>query len=175
MSGYPHTSPAGLVFVPGYADGRAGHGIWTVTRIFTDSAWNSAAAPSHDVAFLTVAQPGKTTRIENVTGAERLGIGQPPAGLVRVTGYPGGLDQPIICQNRISTLSANQLKFDCDGFTIGTSGSPLLIGVDAATGDGTVIGVIGGYQQGGDSPDVSYAVAFGRNVRALYDTAVSAR
>jgi hypothetical protein len=36
-----------------------------------------------------------------------------------------------------------------------------------------VIGVIGGYQQGGDSPDISYAAAFGPNVRALYDIAVA--
>ena len=52
-------------------------------------------------------------------------------------------------------LGADQLEFDCDGYTDGTSGSPFLIGVDAATGDGTMIGVIGGYQQGGDLPDVS--------------------
>jgi Trypsin len=37
----------------------------------------------------------------------------------------------------------------------------------------TVIGVIGGYQQGGDSADVSYAAAFGPNVQALYDVAVA--
>jgi hypothetical protein len=44
---------------------------------------------------------------------------------------------------------------------------------DAATGEGTVIGVIGGYQQGGDSADVSYSAAFGQNVQTLNDTAVS--
>jgi hypothetical protein len=31
--------------------------------------------------------------------------------------------------------------------------------------------VIGGYQQGGDSPAVSYAAMFGQNVLSLYVTA----
>ena len=77
VSGYSDTSPAGLVFVPGYASGRAQYGIWTVTRIFDDVVWRSAADPAHDVAFLTVAQPGRAAKIEDVTGAERLGIGKP--------------------------------------------------------------------------------------------------
>jgi hypothetical protein len=65
------------------------------------------------------------------------------------------------------------MEFDCDNYTDGTSGSPFLVGLDPATGDGTVIGVLGGYQQGGDSADVSYAATFGQNVQTLYDTAVS--
>lgn len=43
--------------------------------------------------------------------------------------------------------------------------------MDPATGNGTVVGVIGGYQQGGDSPAVSYAAMFGQNVLSLYVTA----
>jgi hypothetical protein len=95
--------------------------------------------------------------------------------VVRVIGYPESLDQPIACQNRISAFGPGQLEFDCADYTAGTSGGPLLTGVDATTGEGTVIGVIGGYEQGGDSSDVSYAATFGLNVRALYDTAISGR
>jgi hypothetical protein len=36
-----------------------------------------------------------------------------------------------------------------------------------------VIGVIGGYQRGGGSPDISYAATFGENVQALYGIAMS--
>jgi len=175
VQGYPAVGPAGLAFVPGYAHGRAPYGIWTVTRIVAGSPWRSAADPGHDVAFLTVARPGGSTRIEQVTGAERLGIGHAPAGVVRVIGYPVNLDQPITCQNTISVISAGQLEFDCDNYTAGTSGGPLLTDVDAVTGRGTVIGVIGGYQEGGDTPDVSYATEFDRYVQALYDTAISGR
>ncbi len=173
VKGYSAAAPAGLAFVPGYDNGMSPVGIWTVTRIFVDPAWAATADPDDDVAFLMVAQPGSTTTIEDLTGAERLGIGQPSRSIVRVIGYPDTRDQPISCQDRISAVSSSQLEFDCDGYTAGTSGSPFLIGVDTATGAGTVIGVIGGYEQGGDSPDVSYAPAFGQNVQALYDTAVS--
>jgi V8-like Glu-specific endopeptidase len=175
VQGYPVAGPVGLAFVPGYADGRARYGIWTVTRIFAGSPWRSAADPGHDVAFLAVAQPGGPARIETVTGAERLGTGQAHPGVVRVIGYPVDLDQPIACQNRVSTPISGRLEFDCDNYTAGTSGGPLLTDVNPATGDGTVIGVIGGYQQGGDTPDVSYATAFDQYVQALYEAATSGR
>ena len=172
VQGYSDTSPAGLAFVPGY-NGTAPDGVWAVTRIFVDRAWASTADPDDDVAFLTVAQPGKDTAIEDVTGGEILGTGWPSSGIVRVIGYPDTQDQPLNCQNRIIAFSSRQMEFDCDGYTDGTSGGPFLIDVDAATGEGTVIGVIGGYQQGGDSADVSYSATFGQNVRTLYDTAAS--
>jgi V8-like Glu-specific endopeptidase len=173
VAGYSDTSPAGLAFVPGYDDGYAPHGVWPVTRVFVDSAWESTADPNDDFAFLAVAQPGSSTPIEAITGAEHLGIGQPSTGIVRVTGYPDGEDLPVTCQNRASAFSSTQMQFDCDGYTEGTSGSPFLTNGGTATGDRTVIGVIGGYQQGGGSPDVSYAATFGENVLALYGIAVS--
>jgi hypothetical protein len=43
--GYSDTAPADLAFVPGY-DGTAPYGVWTVTRIFVDSAWASTADPA---------------------------------------------------------------------------------------------------------------------------------
>ncbi len=173
LNGYPATNPTGLVFVPGYDNGTAPYGAWTVTRIFVDAAWASAADPDDDVAFLVVAQAGSNARIENVTGAEHLGIGQPATGSVRVIGYPDTRDQPISCQNRTRAFGPSEMEFDCDSYTDGTSGGPFLAGVDPATGEETVIGVIGGYQQGGDSPDVSYSARFGPQVQTLYDTATS--
>jgi hypothetical protein len=45
--------------------------------------------------------------------------------------------------------------------------------VNKKTGDGEVIGVIGGYELGGDLPNVSYAAQFLNNVASLYKQAVS--
>jgi V8-like Glu-specific endopeptidase len=171
MKGYSDTSPPGIAFVPGYDNGAAPFGIWQVTRIFTDTSWAATADPDDDFAFLTVAQPGRSTPIQSVTGAENLGTGQPATGLVRVIGYPDAQNQPVICQNSTSMRSPTQTRFDCDGYTNGTSGSPFLTGA----GDQTVVGVIGGYQQGGDSPDVSYAAVFGQNMHALYDSSIAER
>jgi hypothetical protein len=106
--------------------------------------------------------------IENVTGAETLGTGLPAGELVQVIGYPDGASQPVWCAGLAKGFSATQLVFDCAGYPTGTSGGPFLADVNAATGQGTVIGVIGGYQQGGDTSEVSYAASFGTAVAVLY-------
>ena len=148
------TGTSGTVaFVPGYHGGAIPYGVWTVTKVYVDRAWSSSANQDDDVAILQVHQPGSTVPIEDVTGAERLGIGAPATReLVQVIGYPNGTNQPITCQNRLKEPMKDQLEFDCGGYPDGTSGGPFLGKVDPATGQGTVIGVIGGYEQGSDAP-----------------------
>jgi V8-like Glu-specific endopeptidase len=164
---------SGMVFVPGYDGGRTPYGIWTVTRVYADQEWTSSADPDDDVAFLQVGQPGSITPIEDVTGAEQLGTGSPTRQLVEVIGYPDSADQPIACQNWTREPMPDQLEFDCGGYTDGTSGGPFLADVNSQTGQGTVIGVIGGYEQGGLLPQISYSSMFGANVAALYQAAVA--
>jgi V8-like Glu-specific endopeptidase len=80
----------------------------------------------------------------------------------------------ITCQNPVQDFSSTQLQFDCDGFTDGTSGSPLLASSGPFDNVDTVIGVIGGYQQGGFTSSVSYAAKFGTQMTALYHLALAA-
>jgi V8-like Glu-specific endopeptidase len=160
-----------MVFVPGYADGRTPYGVWTVTRVYTDSAWDASLDPDHDVAFLRLSDAPDGAPIEDVTGAETLAANAPAGQAVRVIGYPDGAAEPVWCSGLVKGFSATQFEFDCGGYTNGTSGGPFLTEVDAATGQGTVIGVIGGYQQGGNTPQVSYAAVFGTAVSQLYATA----
>jgi hypothetical protein len=160
-----------VAFVPGYDNGRMPYGIWRVARVIVDPSWISSANPNADVAFLIVTgQDG--ARIQDVTGGEQLGIGQPAGQDVRVVGYPQGSNIPIRCDNLERGFTSTQLVFDCGGYTDGTSGGPLLEDVDPTTGLGVVIGVIGGYQEGGDTPSVSYAARFGALVADLYNTAI---
>jgi hypothetical protein len=160
-----------LAFVPGYDNGRMPYGIWRVTRVIVGQSWISSANPNADVAFLTVTgQDG--AKIQDITGGERLGIGQPAGQYVRVIGYPQASNVPIRCGNLARSFGPAQLVFDCGRYTDGTSGGPLLEDVNPTTGLGTVIGVIGGYQQGGDTPSVSYAARFGALVADLYKTAI---
>ncbi|HUY46710.1 MAG TPA: trypsin-like serine protease [Streptosporangiaceae bacterium] len=166
-------TPSQFVFVPGYQNGKAPYGVWSVSRVIVDQAWSTAASPDDDVAFLVVDKPGTTASVQSITGGERLGVGQPAGQLVQVTGYPNGAGTPISCLNRAVLFSPTQLEFDCDGYANGTSGSPLLADVDPFTGLGTVIGVIGGYQQGGDTSSVSYADRLEANVATLYKLATS--
>jgi V8-like Glu-specific endopeptidase len=160
-----------VAFVPGYANGHAPYGIWLVSHVYTDSAWQATANPDDDVAFLRLANSSNGAPIEDVTGAEQLGIGTAPGQTVRVIGYPDGADQPVWCDGVAKSFTATQLVFDCGGYPDGTSGGPFLADVNTATGRGTIVGVIGGYEQGGDTPSVSYAATFGSAVAALYATA----
>ena len=63
------------------------------------------------------------------------------------------------------------MEFYCHGFWAGTSGSPWIIGYNAKTGTGTVFGVIGGYQEGGDYEWASYSAYFGSALRSLFTQA----
>jgi V8-like Glu-specific endopeptidase len=169
------TGSSGIIeFVPGYDRGDHPYGIWTVTEVYVDQAWKSSSSDDDDFAFLRVTQPGSSVPVEDVTGAERLATGTPVSRqLVQVIGYPNTTDQPVTCQNRLRRPMQGQLEFDCGGYTNGTSGGPFLSDVDQATGQGRVIGVIGGYQQGGSTPEVSYSAMLGANAAALYWQAVA--
>jgi V8-like Glu-specific endopeptidase len=169
------TGAAGtLDFVPGYNQGSEPYGVWTVTKVYVDKAWSSSGSQDDDFAFLRVSRPGSTVPVEDVTGAEQLDTDAPASReLVQVIGYPNTASQPVTCQNPIKQPMADQLEFDCDGYTEGTSGGPFLSEIDQATGQGLVIGVIGGYQQGGDMPQVSYSAVLGANAAALYSEAVA--
>jgi Trypsin-like peptidase domain len=166
-------SPSQIAFVPGYHSGVAPFGIWLTSAVLADSAWRASADPDHDVAFLVVHQAGGSTQVQSLTGGERLGIDWPTQAWVQVIGYPDGTEQPITCQNESKPLGRHQMEFDCGGYTNGTSGGPFLGRVNPSTGTGTVIGVIGGYEQGGDIASVSYSPWFGGAVQALYQTAVA--
>jgi V8-like Glu-specific endopeptidase len=163
-----------IAFVPGYHDGQEPYGIWTASKIVVPQQWTDAGDPDYDVAFVVVHQPGSSARIQDVVGADTLGIDPSYTAMARVVGYPSGTEQPITCTNQTVEFSPTQLEFDCAGYPDGTSGSPFLTGVDAQTGLGTVSGVIGGYQYGGDTPDVSYSAYFGSDVADLLTQAQAA-
>jgi len=163
-----------IAFVPGYHDGEDPYGVWTPSKIIVDPRWMDDADPDYDVAFLIVGQAGSNERIEDAVGGDALGVGGSPTALTRVIGYPESTDQPLTCTNFTKPMSATQLEFDCAGYPGGTSGGPFLTGVDPVTGLGTVVGVIGGYEEGGDTPDVSYSIYFGDAVAQLFAQAEAA-
>lgn len=164
--------PGQVAFVPQYHRHHQPYGSWTVTRVFVDAAWANSQNPNDDVAFLVVSQPGSPKPVQELTSGENLATGWKAAQLVTVIGYPDGRQRPITCTARTRTFGTRQMEFDCGGYTDGTSGGPFLANLHPATGLGAVIGVIGGYEQGGDTPSVSYSARFGRAVRDLYDQAV---
>jgi V8-like Glu-specific endopeptidase len=173
--------PGHVVFVPDYSDGLAPYGQWRVTKVIEDQPWLASGDPDDDFAFLVVSQPGSTVSVQNLTGGEIVGTGEPSGRPVVVAGYPNVQNAPVSCKNTVSAFSATQFEFDCDGFTDGTSGSPLLA-EQAAIGSGRtasagseamVIGVIGGFEQGGYTASVSYAARFSSRLLSLYLVALT--
>ncbi|GAA1215705.1 trypsin-like peptidase domain-containing protein [Kitasatospora nipponensis] len=164
---------ADLAFEPGFRDGNAPGGGWVVDRITVDQRWREDGDPEYDVAFVTVRDTGGRHLEDVVGGGNALGVNRGFGLPVTVTGYPFDHDEPITCSTRTTAQSSTQQRFDCGGFSDGTSGSPWLTGIDPATGLGTLVGVIGGYQAGGDTPDTSYSVSFDDRVAALYAQATA--
>jgi V8-like Glu-specific endopeptidase len=160
-----------IVFIPDYHDGVAPYGIWTPASLLVAPQWANSADPAYDVGFILL-QPHDGENIQQVLGANQLGDDTGYQYRVRVTGYPSSANAPITCVNWTSMESATQLEFDCDGYTGGTSGSPWVTGFDPQTRTGTIVGVIGGYQEGGDSPAVSYSPYFGSGIYQLYEQAI---
>ena len=161
-----------IVFIPGYRDGQAPFGIWTPAQLVVAPQWIRSSDPDFDVGFV-VLKLHDGNNIEDVLGANQLGIGSGYRHLVRVTGYPASADAPISCMNWTSRQSAAQLRFECGGFAGGTSGSPWVTRFDSRTRTGTIVGVIGGFQEGGDTAAISYSPYLGDAVQRLYREAVA--
>ncbi|MEU9112913.1 trypsin-like peptidase domain-containing protein [Streptomyces sp. NPDC048483] len=164
-----------LVFAPGLHDGIAPYGLWVPTRVDVDPRWIGDRDPDRDVAFLRVRRAGRAAddrTLEEVTGAERIRFRAPTGHPAQLTGYPDDRDAPLGCRHTADAQSPTQLRFACPGFPNGTSGGPMLTDVNPATGTGTLIGVIGGQDEGGDDA-TSYSSRFDADMERLYRRAVS--
>jgi V8-like Glu-specific endopeptidase len=159
-----------IVFIPDYHDGQAPYGVWTPSSLVVDPRWISDSDPDLDFGFMIVHQDGNSRTLQSETGANQLGSNLSFDLPVQVTGYPDGASQAVTCATPSTQADTYQLRFDCDGFPNGTSGSPWVTNVNPATGLGTVVGVIGGYEEGGDTPQVSYSSYFDQDITDLYDT-----
>jgi len=126
-----------------------------------------------DVGFAVAHQNGTTATLESLVGANTLAVGGAFEQQITLTGYPDDSETPAVCQNTTSRQDTYQLKVDCAGFPRGTSGGPWVTAPDPKTKLGSVIGVIGGFQEGGDDADTSYSSYFDNDVAALYRQTVA--
>ncbi|MCX5210802.1 serine protease [Kitasatospora sp. NBC_00240] len=162
------SSSGDVTFAPGYRDGSAPYGSWKVTAVHTTTGWDQHRDQDEDFAILEVAAD-QGREIEDVVGAHPLGTGESFSAQVRLLGYPNAGETPLTCVNATSREDTYQRAIDCPDYTGGTSGGPWI-----STATGAVIGLIGGYQEGGDTPDTSYSALFDHTITALYATAVAA-
>ncbi|GAA4620987.1 hypothetical protein GCM10023196_007100 [Actinoallomurus vinaceus] len=169
-----HTWGSKIAFVPGYSAGHRPYGVWTVSTMTVDSRWISTnhGDPDLDFGFVRVNRlHGKN--ITDALGYNSLLINQGFNKRVTVIGYPGkkyaSIDKPIKCLTTTFKQAKYQQGFDCNGFYNGTSGSPWIM--HYSNGSGMVIGALGGYQRGGNSPSRSYSAVFDNDIKKLKDHA----
>jgi hypothetical protein len=157
-----------MVFAPGYHNGVSPYGRWTVTAVHLAPGWLKSEDPQDDFAFLTVAAQmisGRLLDIEQVTGAYpltgKLRSGEP----VTVLGYPAGSDNDAITCRTTVYFTRGFPSFDCRGYVGGTSGGPWLVQTSRST---SIVGVIGGLNQGGCVDSTSYSSMLTQTARAVY-------
>ncbi len=157
-----------IEFVPGYHDGRRPYGTWLIQAVVVAKGWRQRHDPDLDFAFLTVVPPSGSGRpIQRLTGGLRLGIDRGYAHRIKVVGYNNAGADPVRCATASFEFRAGQMEFYCYGYRDGTSGGPWIIGF-TSRGTGTLFGVIGGYETGGDYDWASYSAAFGASALSLY-------
>jgi hypothetical protein len=170
---------ADIVYVPEFHNEQEPYGAWAVQTIYAEPGWVSDHNPNLDFAFLTVA-PLKGRTIQAVTGGLRVGILLGYLQTIEVIGYNDSANssktgnEPIKCHTTSFKFRTNQMEFYCNDYNDGTSGGPWIIGYNAKTGTGTVFGVIGGYEEGGDVSWASYSAYFGVDTRDLFEAAEKA-
>jgi V8-like Glu-specific endopeptidase len=159
---YASTYASDIEFVPAYHDGQQPYGGWAVQTIVVAAGWQQSHDPNLDFAFLSVAPPpGTRLPIQLVTGGLRLGIDLGYDHQIEVIGYNDTDKRPIECATDGFKFETNQMEFYCRDYWDGTSGGPWIVGYNGHDGTGTVLGVIGGYEQGGDYRWASYSAYFG--------------
>ncbi|MFD7261898.1 trypsin-like serine peptidase [Streptomyces sp. NPDC059874] len=162
--------PDSTVFAPGYRDGEAPYGLWRLTAVHVAAGWTDGEDPDADIAFATVAPvdgatPGR--HVEDLVGGFPVAAEQPDDPTVAIIGYPRTLEAPLRCANTTALFSGTQRRIDCPDLSGGTSGSPWLV-------DGSLAGVLGGYEGGGTVPEVSYSAVMGDQAVELYREAADA-
>ncbi|MFD9795764.1 trypsin-like serine peptidase [Streptomyces sp. NPDC059070] len=184
LKGYSGGSPRRhLAFVPQYHDGLKPFGVFPVVtngvyvaREYYDLGEHAGAA--YDFGF-AVTGPNENGRLlQDAVGGVRLLTGTGYFHVpVRMIGYPGGAQKPLECWSWTTRWESDDPadpgtfpRIACDAFVGGTSGGPMLVPWRGGWG---VIGVIGGYHTGGNTPQVSYSAYFGDATEALYRAAVS--
>jgi V8-like Glu-specific endopeptidase len=160
-----------IAFVPGYSDGNEPFGVWTPHRYVLDSRWVNNHDEHFDVAFV-VLKPHQGKNVQEVLGGNAIEFNPGYRHYVRVTGYPSSARAPVTCANWTSQQD-EYVKFECGGYYGGTSGSPWVANFNAQTHHGTVVGILGGYLEGGSVHNISFSSYLGEDIKKLYDDASS--
>ncbi|MDX2528993.1 trypsin-like serine peptidase [Streptomyces europaeiscabiei] len=159
-----------IVFVPGYAKGKAPYGRYAVKATMTPRSW--AEDTVNDVAAMVVATPAEGKRLTDAVGAQNIAFGRPAGQRVTAFGYPATTprrgEELLYCAGTSQRAPEGEQRVPCD-LGGGASGGPWLAGFDSATGKGTIVSVNSHGERDGSSP--MYGPTLGKTARAVHDAA----
>ena len=187
FSGFPY-AVTDMSFAPKWNNGNLPYGSWQVQTAFVLSNWLDCPVavfdchtdPQYDFGIILL-KPLNGNSIANVTGANGFNTDQPASvSNVSIVGYPTSAEEPLINVTNTTTVTESGESFrtgSTPGFTVGCSGSPWFSSFNASEQVGTLLGEIGGFEEGGpNSGTPSYSPVwtvdgFGELVGAAdYDT-----
>ncbi|MEY9843326.1 hypothetical protein ABH940_000374 [Streptacidiphilus sp. BW17] len=176
-----HCNPGSwMAYVPMYQHGALSqpYGIWAVTKVFKDAHYSSGEsdASDYDYAFAQVAPNASGQLIQNVTGGYHLAYTSSYYLYITALGYPDissdPTDEAIRCSPNYRTgklAGYRQMVLYCTGFYGGTSGGPWVTYFNGTTGN--LIGLTGGYEEGGPNSWTSYSPIFDSRIFSLFSYA----
>ncbi|AVV44753.1 peptidase [Streptomyces sp. ID05-04B] len=166
----PVNTYSDIVFVPGYAKGKAPYGRYAVKATVTPRSW--AEDTVNDVAAMVVATPEYGKQLTDAVGAQNIAFGRPAGERVTAFGYPATDPQRgeelLHCAGTSQGAPEGEQRIPCD-LGGGASGGPWLAGFNAATGKGTVVSV--NSHGAGDGGSPMYGPTLDKTARAVYDAA----
>jgi V8-like Glu-specific endopeptidase len=173
---YGKTYVTNVEYVPEYHNGIEPYGAWPVSNIVVAAGWQKSHNPDLDFAFLAVTPPaGGDQPLESVTGSLGIAVNR---GYVHnpleVIGYNDTDSEAVHCATKSQKYNADYIEFFCHDYWTGTSGGPWIVGYNAKTGGGTVVGNIGGYEGGGDFEWLSYSPYYTETLETLFQQAEKA-
>jgi hypothetical protein len=180
---YNPRSSHGWEFVPDWhLRGRhAPYGIWTGSRINLLGWFRRCDLrvgicrrnPRYDYALVVIRPHGRRSLGSRV-GADGWAVNRARSARVTIVGYPSRKKEALVTQVLSRTIGTGgywSRKARTHRFTDGTSGGPWFLRYQPKTQSGTLIGDIGGFQEGGKYASPSYSPYWTAVFRALVDNA----
>ena len=168
-------------FLPDFANGKPNdtYGRWQVSKVIISGNYRHLASSPYDYAFL-VLKPFKGGNAQDRTGAliPLANIG-PLDTPVTIAGYNNNMASLSWCGSQVNIARPGGVSYlygkcgrsgtDPEGLDNGTSGGPFI-----ENGTKRVIGIMGGYLQGGPDPWNEYSAWFQGDFVNLYNRALAA-
>lgn len=158
-----------MVFVPGYAKGKAPHGAFAVRTVASPRTWEEDS--NNDVAALTVDANKDGRKLTDAAGGLPVAFNRPVGDTVTSFGYsatrPQRGEQLLKCTGKTKKEHGTQV-IPCD-MTGGSSGGPWLADFDATTGKGVLVSVNGSLDS--MTPTKMYGEVLGATAKKVYDRA----